>query len=97
MLIAYMVTFTKISKEVLWLSKLVSNTRYLNPATCTEVWSFFLFEAEYNDSNVCLYPKVAYLKTKTIALCLIPLKLYINCQYDYSWSSPFYLEVILLK
>lgn len=91
-----MVTFTKISKEVLWLSKLVSNTGYLNPATCTVVWIFVLFEADHNDS-VYLYPKVAYLKTKKIALCLIPLKLYINCQYDYSWSSPFYLEVILLK
>lgn len=44
-----MVTFTKISREVTQLSKLVSNTGYLNPATCTEVWSFVLFKAEHNN------------------------------------------------
>ena len=32
-----MVTFTKISREVTQLSKLVSNIGYLNPDTCTEV------------------------------------------------------------
>lgn len=32
-----MVTFTKISREVIQLSKLVANTRYLSPATYTEI------------------------------------------------------------
>ena len=41
-----MVTFTKISREVIQLSKLVSNTGYLNPATCTEIGNFVLFKVE---------------------------------------------------
>lgn len=44
-----MVTFTKIPREVIWLSKLVSNTEYVNPATCTKVWSFVLCKAEHNN------------------------------------------------
>lgn len=61
MRISNMVTFTKIS-EVAWLSKLVSNTGYLNPVTCTEVWRFVLFKAEHNDpkEDACLHPKGVY-------------------------------------
>lgn len=58
MLIAYGYFYQDIKK--LWLSKLVSNTGYLNPAICTEVWSFVLSKAEHNDPNDCLHPKAAY-------------------------------------
>lgn len=48
-----------------------------------------------NKMTVCTQNSI--LKTKNTALCLILLKLHINRQYDYSWGSPSYLEIILLK